>query len=108
MGIEPRNWQLDVAEVLYLELDTVCIAGTGSGKTLPFVMVLLADPTENSISRLRAQSCGISKRNGGYIGRQRTAGSKDSDCDRIGRIDHVWGSSTPVVTKVTRRFGESL
>ncbi|KAI0630350.1 P-loop containing nucleoside triphosphate hydrolase protein [Trametes polyzona] len=34
----PYDWQLDVAEALLLGVDCIVIAGTGSGKTMPFVM----------------------------------------------------------------------
>lgn len=44
-GFRPHSWQLDVAEAVLLGLDTVLIAGTGSGKTLPFVLPLFADKT---------------------------------------------------------------
>ena len=37
----PREWQLDVAEALLLGIDTVVIAGTGSGKTIPFMLPLV-------------------------------------------------------------------
>ena len=47
-GKVPYEWQLDVAEALYLGLDSVIIAGTGAGKTLPFVMVLLAHTSANT------------------------------------------------------------
>ena len=40
-GNEPRKFQLDIAEALMLGLDVTAIAGTGSGKTLPWVMPLL-------------------------------------------------------------------
>ncbi len=44
-GKIPYDWQLDVSEALLLGLDSIVIAGTGAGKTLPFVMPLLADKT---------------------------------------------------------------
>ena len=47
-GKKPYEWQLDLAEALYLGLDSVVIAGTGAGKTLPFAMPLLADTTGKS------------------------------------------------------------
>ena len=40
-GHKPYEWQLDTAEALLLGLDSMVIAGTGAGKTLPFVMPLL-------------------------------------------------------------------
>jgi len=43
-GYEPYEWQLDVAEALHLRCDTVVIAPTGAGKTLPFVMPLFIEP----------------------------------------------------------------
>lgn len=42
-GNEPRKFQLDIAEALVLGLDVTAIAGTGSGKTLPWVMPLLLE-----------------------------------------------------------------
>ena len=36
-------WQLDITESILLGLDSVLIAGTGCGKTMPFMMVLLLD-----------------------------------------------------------------
>ena len=39
----PHDFQLDVAEAIILGLDATVIAGTGSGKTLPWVMPLLLD-----------------------------------------------------------------
>jgi superfamily II DNA helicase RecQ len=38
---DAREWQLDVAEALHLRRDCVVIAGTGSGKTTPFLLPLL-------------------------------------------------------------------
>jgi ATP-dependent helicase YprA (DUF1998 family) len=40
--MEPYEWQLDVAEAIILGLDCTVIAGTGAGKTMPFVMPLFA------------------------------------------------------------------
>lgn len=40
-GKEMYDWQLDVAESLCLGVDTFLIAGTGEGKTLPFIAPLL-------------------------------------------------------------------
>jgi len=42
-GGDPHDWQLDVTEAILLGLDTILIAGTGSGKTMPFMMPLLLD-----------------------------------------------------------------
>ena len=43
-GQVPYPWQLDVTKALLLGLDTVVIAGTGAGKTMPFMMPLLSNP----------------------------------------------------------------
>ena len=40
-GQDPYEWQIDVTEAILLELDSVVIAGTGAGKTMPFMMSLL-------------------------------------------------------------------
>ncbi len=60
-GKTPYEWQLDVSEAIILGLDTILIAGTGSGKTLPFVMPLLADETRKKrvviISTLNEPEC---------------------------------------------------
>ena len=55
-GKRPYEWQLDVAEALLLGVDSVVIAGTGMGKTLPFVMPLLFNPKSHMliISPLKA------------------------------------------------------
>ena len=34
----PFDWQLDVIKALLLGLNSVVIAGTGSGKTIPFIL----------------------------------------------------------------------
>ncbi|KAF8350322.1 P-loop containing nucleoside triphosphate hydrolase protein [Amanita rubescens] len=43
-GLKPYYWRLDVAEALILGLDCIVIAGTGAGKSMPFVMPLFAFP----------------------------------------------------------------
>ena len=49
-GKWPHEWQLDVAEVIYLGLDTILISPTGSGKSLPFVIPLAKhNPTKKII-----------------------------------------------------------
>jgi ATP-dependent helicase YprA (DUF1998 family) len=48
-GLEPYEWQLDVSEAILLGLDTTVIAGTGSGKTIPFILPLLATPASKKI-----------------------------------------------------------
>jgi hypothetical protein len=47
-GISPYWYQEDVAEAFYLGLDVSYLAGTGFGKTLPFVMPLFLDKSERS------------------------------------------------------------
>ncbi|KAI0639716.1 P-loop containing nucleoside triphosphate hydrolase protein [Trametes polyzona] len=49
MGFTPRTEQLDLAECMLLGLDAVCIAGTGWGKTLPFVLPLLVPQSKRKI-----------------------------------------------------------
>ena len=48
-GNEPRKFQLDVAEAMTLGLDSTVIAGTGSGKTLPWAIPLLLDENKDKI-----------------------------------------------------------
>ena len=43
------DWQLDVTEAIILGLASIVIAGTGSGKTMPFMMPLLMDPMKKII-----------------------------------------------------------
>ncbi|KAM6496623.1 P-loop containing nucleoside triphosphate hydrolase protein [Amanita muscaria] len=43
-GFGPYDWQLDVAEALLVGLDGIIIAGTGSGKTIPFMLPLFIHP----------------------------------------------------------------
>jgi ATP-dependent helicase YprA (DUF1998 family) len=40
-GTVPYSWQLDVTEAIFFGLDPVVIAGTGAGKTMPFMTPLL-------------------------------------------------------------------
>ncbi|KAF8888593.1 P-loop containing nucleoside triphosphate hydrolase protein [Infundibulicybe gibba] len=42
-GMSPYSWQVDVAEALLLGLDCTVIAGTGAGKSMPFVMPLFVE-----------------------------------------------------------------
>ncbi len=39
----PYPWQLDVAETMLTGLDSIVIAGTGAGKTIPFMLPLLLE-----------------------------------------------------------------
>jgi len=39
----PHSWQLDATESFHLSLDCIILAGTGFGKSLPFVMPLMLD-----------------------------------------------------------------
>ncbi|PPQ85606.1 hypothetical protein CVT24_012363 [Panaeolus cyanescens] len=48
-GFSAHDWQLKVTEALLLKLDCIVIAGTGSGKTIPFMIPLLADPSKKVI-----------------------------------------------------------
>lgn len=43
---EPYDWQVDISEALIFGLDSIVIAGTSSGKTMPFMMPLLVDLTK--------------------------------------------------------------
>ncbi|KAI0348869.1 hypothetical protein OH77DRAFT_1465921, partial [Trametes cingulata] len=45
-GKTPYDWQVDVAEALLLGVDCTVIAGTGSGKTMPFVMPSFVEPSK--------------------------------------------------------------
>ncbi|KAF9236864.1 hypothetical protein BU15DRAFT_88933 [Melanogaster broomeanus] len=48
-GKKPYDWQLNVAEALLTGLDCVVVAGTGAGKTMPFIMPLLVQPKKHII-----------------------------------------------------------
>ena len=48
-AITPYDWQVDLAEALTLGLDSTVIAGTGSGKTLPWAMPLLLEQNREKI-----------------------------------------------------------
>ncbi|TFK18136.1 hypothetical protein FA15DRAFT_557622, partial [Coprinopsis marcescibilis] len=45
----PYDWQMDVTEALLVGLDSVVIAGTGCGKTMPFMMPLLNDSSKKAV-----------------------------------------------------------
>ncbi|KAJ7591736.1 P-loop containing nucleoside triphosphate hydrolase protein [Mycena floridula] len=42
-GKPAHEWQIDAVEAIYLGLDCILAAGTGMGKTIPFMMMLLPD-----------------------------------------------------------------
>ncbi|KAJ7229254.1 P-loop containing nucleoside triphosphate hydrolase protein [Mycena rebaudengoi] len=42
-GMIAHGWQVDIGEALHLGVDCSLIAGTGAGKTMPFVMPLFLD-----------------------------------------------------------------
>ncbi|KAF8876505.1 P-loop containing nucleoside triphosphate hydrolase protein [Gymnopilus junonius] len=48
-GADPHEWQLDVTEAILLGLDCIVIAGTGAGKTMPFMMPLLLDDIKKAV-----------------------------------------------------------
>ena len=48
-AINPYDWQIDVAEAVALGLDATVIAGTGSGKTLPWALLLLLEENREKI-----------------------------------------------------------
>ena len=48
-GRSPYDWQLDAAESLILGLDCVVVAGTGAGKTIPFMLPLLLHDSRNKV-----------------------------------------------------------
>ena len=48
-GKDPYDWQLDVTEAILLGLDSVVIAGTGAGKTMPFMMPLMLNKSKKVI-----------------------------------------------------------
>ena len=48
-GREPYDWQLNVAEAVMRGLDTTVVAGTGAGKSEPFIMPTLAGSTRTTV-----------------------------------------------------------
>ena len=48
-AITPYDWQVDLTEALTLGLDATVIAGTGSGKTLPWAMPLRLEQNHDRI-----------------------------------------------------------
>jgi superfamily II DNA/RNA helicase len=51
-GYTPKEWQINISEALLLKINSVLIAGTGAGKTTPFVLPLM----ENFERRSEQQS----------------------------------------------------
>ena len=47
--IKLYDWQIDIAEALALGLDATVVAGTGSGKTLPWAIPLLLEGNRDKI-----------------------------------------------------------
>ena len=48
-GKDPYDWQFDVAEAILSGLDSVIIASTGAGKTMPFMMPLMLNKSKKVI-----------------------------------------------------------
>src|SRR6267154_6369804 len=48
-GRTPYDWQLDAAEALILGLDCVVVARTGAGKTIPFVLPLFVQDSQDKL-----------------------------------------------------------
>ncbi len=48
-GRKSYDWQLDAAEALVLGLDCVVVAGTGAGKTIPFVLPLFVHDSKDKL-----------------------------------------------------------
>jgi ATP-dependent helicase YprA (DUF1998 family) len=48
-GREPYSWQLAVSEAIALRLDCLCIAGTGAGKTIPFMAPSYSSPSSMTL-----------------------------------------------------------
>ena len=46
---DPYDWQLDVTEVILLGHDSVVVASTGAGKTMPFMMPLMLNKSKKVI-----------------------------------------------------------
>ena len=45
----PYDWQLNAAELLILGLDCVVVAGTGTGKTIPFMLPLFVHDSRDKL-----------------------------------------------------------
>ncbi len=60
-GMVPYWYQEDIAEAFHLGLDVAILAGTGFGKTLPFVIPLLADVTGTSQIIIVSPLCALQK-----------------------------------------------
>ena len=48
-AVNPYDWQIDVAEAVALGLNATVIAGTWSGKTLPWALSLLLEENHEKI-----------------------------------------------------------
>jgi ATP-dependent helicase YprA (DUF1998 family) len=44
LGLVPHEWQVNIDEALELGIDCSLLAGTGAGKTMPFIMPLFTQP----------------------------------------------------------------
>jgi len=77
-GKVPYSWQVDIREVLHLGLDCVVIAGTGAGKTMPFVMPLFLDPKKNPLNALEEDQVNIWKK-GSTLRKNPNSGSATTD-----------------------------
>lgn len=48
-GREPYDWQLNATEAVMRGIDTTVVAGTGAGKSEPFIMPTLAGSTRTTV-----------------------------------------------------------
>ena len=90
-GKRPYEWQLDVAEAFLLGLDCVVVAGTGAGKTIPYLLPLLLPETAQKMmpvisplkSLQRDQVCILLCRGAHHVdSRHRLSASVSLECPR--------------------------